>query len=141
MKLAAFVALWLSPTVFRLTSTELAKVFGCLGHHILVQFHFDPPQLLPCSLMSVFHGRHDGPPRAEATTGIEPRKTRVENGAGRGGRYAGWRKMRAGIPPRVTSKKTTGLTSVVSAMVVAVQYLLAAAFVWQDQMTLTLHGC
>lgn len=36
--------------------------------------------------------------------------------------------MRAGIPPRVTSKKTTGFSSAVSAMAVAVQMQSAALF-------------
>jgi hypothetical protein len=48
--------------------------------------------------------------------------------------------MRAGIPPRVTSKKTIGFPSVASAMVVAVQCLAAAGVVriLQGQMTLML---
>jgi hypothetical protein len=50
--------------------------------------------------------------------------------------------MRAGIPPRVTSKKTIGFPSVASAMVVAVQCLAAAGVVriLQGQMTLALCG-
>jgi hypothetical protein len=53
MELAALVALRLPPTVLRLASAELAKVLSSLWHYILEQLHLDPPQLLPCSLMSV----------------------------------------------------------------------------------------
>jgi hypothetical protein len=53
MELAALVALWLPPAVLRLASAELAEVFSRLGHYIFEQLHLDPPQLLPCPLMSV----------------------------------------------------------------------------------------
>jgi hypothetical protein len=60
MKFAAFVALWLTTAVLGLSSTELTKVLSCLGHNILEQFHLNPPQLLPCRLMSVYLDRHAG---------------------------------------------------------------------------------
>jgi hypothetical protein len=60
MELAAFVALRLPPVVLRLARAKLSKVLCGLGHHVLVQLHLDPPQLLPWLLMSVGHYRVPG---------------------------------------------------------------------------------
>jgi hypothetical protein len=60
MELAALVALRLPAIVLRLARAELAKVLCSLGHHVLVQLHLDPPQLLPWVPMSVSHGRVRG---------------------------------------------------------------------------------
>lgn len=53
VKFTSFVALWLTTVVLCFSSAELAKVFRCLWYDILVQFHLNPPQLLPWQLMSV----------------------------------------------------------------------------------------
>lgn len=60
MELAAPVPLRLSPTILRLARAELPKILCGLWHNILEQLHFDPPELLPCSLMSVTDHRDDG---------------------------------------------------------------------------------
>jgi hypothetical protein len=60
MEFAALVALRLAPIVLRLTGAELSEILSSLGHHILVQLHLDPPQLLPWLLMSVTHHRDTG---------------------------------------------------------------------------------
>jgi hypothetical protein len=72
MELAALVALWLPPAVLRLASAELAEVFSSLGHYIFEQLHLDPPQLLPCPLMSVMMVGCG----AFAQVWVRPRKTR-----------------------------------------------------------------
>jgi len=47
MKLASFVALWLTAIVLCFSSAKLAKVLGSLWYNIFVQFHLNPPQFLP----------------------------------------------------------------------------------------------
>jgi hypothetical protein len=53
MKFAAFITLRLPSIVLGLAGAKLSKILSCLWNHILVQLHLDPPQLLPCLLMSV----------------------------------------------------------------------------------------
>ena len=55
MELASFVALWLTAIVLCFSSAKLAKVLGSLWYNIFVQFHLNPPQFLPCQLVSVVH--------------------------------------------------------------------------------------
>lgn len=69
MKLAALVALRLSPIVLSLAGAELSKIFCSLGNYILVQLHLDPPQLLPCVLMSVTNAQEAGPLHPEELRG------------------------------------------------------------------------
>jgi hypothetical protein len=65
MEFAALVALRLPPVVLRLARAKLSKIFCSLGHDVLEQLHLDPPQLLPCLLMSVTHRRDAGPHNPE----------------------------------------------------------------------------
>jgi hypothetical protein len=116
MELAALVALRLPATILCLARAELAKVLSSLGHYILEQLHLDSPQLLPCSLMSV------------TMFGVTGRSSDQDGGCRGNTRRRGEVRGKApsgqntgAIPPRVTSKKTIGFASVVSAMVVAVQ--------------------
>jgi hypothetical protein len=121
MELAPLITLRLPPTILRLARAELAKVLSSLGHYIFEQFDLDSPQLLPCSLISVniFWVTGRSRPRTETAE-----KERV---GGMRGKDPMWSTGSGCIPPRVTSKKTIGLASVVSAMVVAVQSVRLAA--------------
>jgi hypothetical protein len=83
MEFAAFVALRLPTTILRLASAELSEVLSSLWDHILVQLHLDPAQLLSCVLMSVVHGRKNGPHCPEPRQNRPSRKR-----GGMRGRYA-----------------------------------------------------
>jgi hypothetical protein len=123
MEFAALVALRLPPTILRLACAELAEVLDSLGHDIFEQFYLDPPQLLSYLLMSVnIFGVTGRSPAGDP--GRRLPKRREEKWRGVRGKDTIWGTRRGPIPPRVISKKTTGLASVVSAMVVAVQDLL-----------------
>ena len=83
MELAAFVALRLPPAVLGLARAELAEILRSLWDYISEQFHLDPPQLLPCSLMSVTMVGS----RAFAQLWARPRKTRSRWRGVRGSHY------------------------------------------------------
>lgn len=83
MELAALVALRLPPAVLGLASAKLSKVLSSLGYNVLEQLHLDPPQLLPCVLMSVRHARNDGPFAPEVHR-YQAKMGRVENVRGEG---------------------------------------------------------
>jgi hypothetical protein len=84
MEFAALVALRLAPIVLRLASAELSKVLCSLGHNVPEQLHLDPPQLLPCLLMSVTHGRDAGPHHPEGHV----KQAKKHERCGVRGRYA-----------------------------------------------------
>jgi hypothetical protein len=72
MELAALVALGLPPAILGLARAELAEILSSLWDYISEQLHLDPPQLLPCSLMSVTMVGL----RAFARLWVRPRETR-----------------------------------------------------------------